>query len=151
LYIQYQSDINLGPQENAMLMTLLVTFVFHVASGVFWAGSTFAMARTGAASADKLIRPQMGAAVVVVITGGILWHLLHPSSFGRQEDVLAVGALAAVVAAGVQGVLCGRALRQLARGDGNDPEARARVAIGHRIASGLLAVTVICMAAARYI
>jgi hypothetical protein len=72
-------------RENAVQITLLVTFVLHVASGVFWAGSTFALARTGAASADKLFRPQMGAAAAVVITGGALWHLLHPSGFGSQE------------------------------------------------------------------
>jgi len=134
-----------------MPITLAVTFVLHVASGVFWAGSTFALARTGAASADKLFRPQMGAAVAVVITGGALWHLLHPLGFGGQEQVLALGALAALLAAGVQGALCGPALRELARADGNDVRTQARVELGHRIAAGLLVLTVLCMAAARYV
>jgi hypothetical protein len=132
-------------------MTLLVMFVFHVASGVFWAGSTFALARTEAASADKLFRPQMGAAIVVVITGGVLWHLLRPLGLGSQERVLALGALAALLAGGVQGALCGSALRKLARADGNDALSQARVALGHRIAAGLLVLTVLCMAAARYV
>jgi hypothetical protein len=132
-------------------ITLLVTFVLHIAFGVFWAGSTFALARTGAASADKLFRPQMSAAVVVIITGGVLWHLLHPLVFGSQEQVLALGALAALLAASVQGALCGAALRQLARADGNDVRSQAQVALGQRIAAGLLVVTVLCMAAARYV
>jgi hypothetical protein len=131
-----------------MQTTLLVTLVLHVLSGVFWAGSTFALARTGALGADQLFRPQMGAAVVAVVTGAVLWHLLHPSVFGTSEQVLAVGALGAVVAAGVQGALCGPALRQLRRGA--DAQSQARVAHGHRVAAGFLALTVICMAAARY-
>jgi hypothetical protein len=133
-----------------MQITLLVTFVLHLLSGVFWAGSTFALARTGAATADQLFRPQMGAAVVVFITGGVLWHLLHPSGFSATELVLALGALGALLAAGVQGAVCGPALRQLARSGGTDSQAKTRVVLGHRIAAALLALTVICMAAARY-
>jgi len=129
---------------------LLVIVVLHILSGVFWAGSTLALARTGAASADQLFRPQMGAGGVAVITGGVLWHLLHPSAFSTMEQVLALGALAAVLAAGVQGALCGRALRQLARNGEKDTQSKAQVALGHRIAAALLALTVICMAAARY-
>ena len=134
-----------------MQIKLIVTLVLHLLSGVFWAGSTFALARTGAASAKQLFKQQMGAAVVAAATGGYLWHLLHPSSFGIQEGVLALGALCAIVAAGVQGALCGPALRQLARVDDRDMRLRVRVALGQRLAAGLLALTVICMAAARYI
>ena len=65
------------------------------------------------------------------MTGGLLWHLVHSGSPGRTEYILLVGAVAALIAAGVQG-LSGR-----------------RVA-AQRIAAVLLAVTVICMAAARY-
>jgi hypothetical protein len=127
-----------------------VTLVLHLLSGVFWAGSTFALARTGAATADQLFRPQMGAAAMALITGAVLWHLLHPSGLGSMEQVLAVGALGAVLAAGVQGALCGPALRQLRSLGGRDTRLQARVALGHRIAAGLLALTIICMAAARY-
>ena len=55
-----------------MQIILLLIWVLHILSGVFWAGSTFALARTGATTADQLFRPQMGAAVVAVITGGVL-------------------------------------------------------------------------------
>ena len=133
-----------------MQITLLVTLVLHILSGVFWAGSTFALARTGAATAGQLFRPQMGAAVVAVITGGVLWHLLHPSGFSTMEQVLALGAFGAVLAAGAQGALCGRGLRQLARSGEKDAQSKAQVALGHRIAAALLGLTVICMAAARY-
>jgi hypothetical protein len=133
-----------------MQTTLLVTSVLHVLSGVFWAGSTFALARTGAAGAAQLFRPQMGAATVAVITGGVLWHLLHPSGFGTTERILALGALAAVLAAGAQGALCGRALRQLARSDATNAQSMVLMTLGNRIAAALLALTVICMAAARY-
>jgi F0F1-type ATP synthase membrane subunit c/vacuolar-type H+-ATPase subunit K len=140
----------MSKENTAMQITLLVTSVLHILSGVFWAGSTFALARTGAGGADQLFRPQMGAALVAVITGGVLWHLLHPSSFGTPEQVLALGALAAVLAAGVQGALCGRALRELARNSEKDAHSKTQVALGHRIAAALLVLTVICMAAARY-
>jgi hypothetical protein len=133
-----------------MQTTLLVIQALHILSGVFWAGSTFALARSRAASADELFRPQMGAAVVAVITGGGLWHLLHPSGFGAQEQVLALGALAAVLAAGVQGALCGPALRQLAKASGTSMRLQGQVTLGQSIAAGLLALTVICMATARY-
>jgi hypothetical protein len=133
-----------------MQITLLVTLVLHILSGVFWAGSTFALARTGAATADQLFRPQMGAAAVALTTGGVLWHLLHPSGFSTTEQVLALGTLGAVIAAGTQGAVCGPALRRLARAGGKDARSETQMALGQRIAAGLLALTVICMAAARY-
>ena len=134
-----------------MQAILLVSLVLHILSGVFWAGSTFALARTGAVAADQLFRPQMGAAVVAIITGGVLWHLLHPSGFSTTEQVLALGAVGAVLAAGAQGGLCGPALRRLARVDGKDARSQTQMALGQRIAAALLALTVICMAAARYL
>jgi hypothetical protein len=135
-----------------MESTLLVTQVLHVLSGVFWAGSTFALARSRAASAGELFRPQMGAATVAVISGGVLWYLLHsPGSGGLQERILGLGMLAAVLAAGVQGALCGSALRQLAAVGGSTKRSQGRVILGHQIAAGLLALTVICMASSRYV
>ena len=131
-----------------MQSTLLATSVLHILSGVFWAGSTFAVARTGSVSADRLFRPQMGAAAVAIVTGGVLWYLVHRSGFGAQERILALGAVAAVLAAAAQAALCGSALLQIEGAGGTRPQ--ARVALGHRIAAGLLGLTVICMAAARY-
>jgi hypothetical protein len=141
----------LSKDSNVMRTALLVILVFHILSGVFWAGSTFALARTGGASADRLFRPQMGAAVVAVITGALLWYLLHASGFGPQERVLALGALAAVAAACIQGAWCGAALHQLASTAGYNARSQGRITLGHQIAAALLALTVICMAAARYV
>jgi hypothetical protein len=148
MYIQISTT---NQQENANADYVACDVCAPSSVRRFWAGSTFALARTGATSADKLFRPQMGAAVVVAITGGVLWHLLHPLVFGSQEQALALGALAALLAASVQGALCGPALRQLTRADGNDVRSQAQVALGQRIAAGLLVVTVLCMAAARYV
>src|SRR5215467_947734 len=133
-----------------MRITLLLTLTLHLLSGVFWAGSTFAMARTAAASADRLFWPQIGAAAVAIITGGYMWHLLHPS-FGAQEQVLALGALSAILAVSAQAALCGPALQQLKRADDKGGHLQARVALGQRVVAGLLALTVICMAVARHI
>src|SRR5262245_4373484 len=87
-----------------MQAVIIATIVFHVLSGVFWAGSTVTLARIGGAGAEKLFRPQMGAATVAVMTGALLWHLLHAGTPGKTEYILAVGAVSAILAAGVQGV-----------------------------------------------
>ena len=134
-----------------MRITLIIALVLHVLSGVFWAGSTFALVRTGGNQADQFFRPQMVAATVAVVTGALLWFLLHRGESGTPGHILAVGAVSAIIAAGVQGMTGGRALLQLAiAGAAEASELRERVATGQRIAAGLLAVTVICMAAARY-
>ena len=117
-----------------MPTVIIVTAVLHVLTGVFWAGTTFVLARGGDAQAGPLFRPQMGAAVIAVITGGLLWYFLHRASEGMQEHVLGIGAIFAIVAAGVQGMT-----------------ARRRAATGQRIAAGLLTVTIACMAASRYV
>ena len=131
-----------------MRATLIVTLVLHFLSGVFWAGTTFALARTGANQTDQFFRPQMGAAVIVVATGGLLWYLVHPGSFGTTEQILAVGVFCAFVAAGVQG---GSALRKLSiGGESEASRLRHRVATGQRVAAAFLMLTVTCMAVARY-
>jgi hypothetical protein len=134
-----------------MRATLIVTLVLHFLSGVFWAGTTFAFARTGANQTDQFFRPQMGAAVIVVATGGLLWYLVHPWSFGTTEQILAVGVFCAFVAAGVQGVSGGSALRKLSiAGESEASRLRHRVATGQRVAAAFLMITVTCMAVARY-
>src|ERR1700730_9241943 len=132
-----------------MRATLIVTLVLHILSGVFWAGTTFALARTGANQTDQFFRPQMGAAVIVVATGGLLWYLVHPGSFGTTEQILAVGVFCAFVAAGVMSG--GSALRKLSIADESEASRlRHRVAIGQRVAAAFLMITVTCMAVARY-
>jgi hypothetical protein len=98
-----------------MQTTLIIVISLHVLAGVLWAGTSFTLARTGGAAAERLFRPQMGAAVIAVLTGGYLWHLLHEGGFGTTEKVLALGALCAVAAAGVQGAMGAAATRKLAR------------------------------------
>ena len=133
-----------------MQITLPLTLALHLLASVFWAGSTFTLARTAAASADRLFWPQIVAAAGAIVTGGYPWYLLH-SSFGTQEQVLALGALCAILAVGAQVALCGPALQQLKPAEHKGGQLQARVTLGQRTAASLLALTVICMAVARYI
>jgi len=116
------------------MQTLLVVLIaLHILAGVFWAGSTFAVVRSGA-GAEALFRPQMGAATITVLAGMGLWGILHRGAMGPMEHMLALGALCAIAAAAVQGAT-----------------RRKNLLKGQRIAAGLLAVTVICMAIARFV
>jgi hypothetical protein len=113
---------------------IVVLIGLHVVTGVFWAGTTFALARSAIAGTQSIYRAQMGAATLAVLAGVTLWGLLHGGPPGPTERTLAIGALCAIAAAGVQG-----ALRKK-----NPLKAQ-------RIAAGLLVITVICMAIARYV
>jgi hypothetical protein len=130
-----------------MQEAIIVTAVLHVLSGVFWAGATFALAPTGGNQAHQLFRPQMGAAVIAVLTGAVLWFQFHRGLAGIQEQILGIGAVCALLAAGVQGASA-RATRLAAAGE---PKALSRLAVSQRIAAALLVITVACMAAARYV
>src|SRR5258708_39498529 len=99
-----------------MQIALIIAVSLHILSSVFWAGTSVTRAGTGGIGGEKLFRPQMGAAVIAVLTGGYLGHLVHAGNFGTAEHVLAVGALAALLAAGVQGAIGGRAVRSLRNG-----------------------------------
>ena len=46
------------------MITLMLAIAVHVLSGVFWAGTTFALARGQRLSAASLRKPQLGAAAV---------------------------------------------------------------------------------------
>jgi uncharacterized membrane protein len=134
-----------------MQIALITAVSLHILSSVFWAGTSFALARTGGIGGEKLFRPQMGAAVIAVLTGGYLGHLVHAGNFGTAEQVLAVGALAALLAAGVQGAIGGRAIRSLRNGTSDEARARSHIATAQRAAALLLAMTAVCMGAARYV
>src|SRR5437879_3987135 len=118
-----------------MQIALIIALSLHILSTVFWAGTSFALARTGGVGGEQLFRPQMGAAVIAVLTGGYLGHLVHGGTFGATEQVLAVGAVAAIVAAGVQGAVAGPAVRNLRSGKADEASARSRIATAQRIAA----------------
>jgi hypothetical protein len=158
MYIQFDKAASINKRSigrrrlSAMQATVVVALVLHVLSGVFWAGSTFALVRMGGNEALRLLRPQLGAAVVAILSGALLWFLLHRGGEGIAERVLGAGAVFAVIAAGVQAATGITGRRALA-GAGNLQTAgvEARALTGQRIAAACLAVTVICMAAFRYI
>jgi len=134
-----------------MQTALIVALSLHILSLVFWAGTSFALARTGGAGGELLFRPQMAAAVIAVLSGGYLGHLVHAGLFGTTEQVLIAGAVAALAAAGIQGAIGGRAIRSLRHGTSDEAGARSRIALAQRVAAVLLAVTAVCMVTARYI
>ncbi|TIT35104.1 MAG: hypothetical protein E5W65_14640 [Mesorhizobium sp.] len=133
-----------------MQYVYIVVIGLHVMAGVFWAGTTIAVARDPDIRAERFFRPQMGAAGLAFLTGLLLWYFFHEGAFGSMEKVLALGILTALIAAGVQGALVGSASRQLAGADAaTQTELRAKMTTGERIAGGLLVITVLCMATAK--
>jgi hypothetical protein len=115
-----------------MQILVILLLAIHVLAGVFWAGSTFALAHSRQAGARRLFGAQMAAATLSAAAGALLWGILHRGPPAGMEKTLAAGALCAVLAAGAQGAL--RKSPQLAQ----------------RIAAALLAITVVCMTVARY-
>ncbi len=129
----------------------IIAISLHALAAMFWAGTSFTLARIGGVGGEQLFRPQMGAAVIAVLTGAYLGHVAHAGAFDTAEQVLALGAFCAIVAAGVQGAIGGRAIRSLHSGTADEAGARRRIALAQRVAAGLLAVTAVCMVAARYL
>jgi hypothetical protein len=130
-----------------MQTLLTVLIVLHVLTGVFWAGSTFVLARTAGANAEHLALPQFGAAVMTVIVGIVVMALsLHGVPEVPSVRVLHIGAGCALLAAIVQGSALPAVRRlRVAQVDAASP-LRKRIAVSQRIAGALLAVTVVCMA-----
>lgn len=131
---------------------ILVVQALHVLPAVFWAGSAFVLARTGGAEAERLVPAQIGAMFVTIAAGGILWRLTRGAAFDETEKVLAAGAACAIFAALIQLFLALPAARSLKMLD--SPESapvRRKVARAERVASVLLAITIICMVATRYV
>ena len=126
-----------------MQILLIIIIAVHVLSSIFWAGSTFVLARSGGVGASAVFAPQISAAGISLLSGLSLWHLLHPGSLQRAEQILAAGAIAAVLALLVQIAMVRPGLRP--------GEASPRIAAGYRVSGVLLALTAICMAAARHI
>jgi hypothetical protein len=132
-----------------MQTILMIAVALHVLSGIFWAGSTFVLARVGGAGAVQLGRPQMGAAAVAILTGGILWRLVHAHAFQPQEQILALGAFCAIIAAAIQAAAA--AHTRVAHANTAQAPSVGSTTMPYRIAAALLTITVICMASARYV
>jgi hypothetical protein len=133
-----------------MQQILIAALSLHVLAATFWAGTTFALARTAGSGSERLFGPQTGAAAVAVLTGAYLWKVLHEGSLGTREHWLTVGAVCALVALAIQTVVAGGALRKLRRHESEDAAARSRIALAHRLAAVLLVVATLSMGAARY-
>jgi hypothetical protein len=118
-------------------LTLILAVSAHVLSAAAWAGFTFAIALTDLIG--RLMGPQLGAAAPAVATGGWFWSPTHGAALAA--GVVALLALTAQAAAAVLSV------RALAR-----PAAPPQPAlIGQRVSTGLIALTLIAMASARYV
>jgi len=126
-----------------MQVLLIITIAVHLLSSVFWAGSTFVLARNGGQGAANLLRPQIGAASLSILSGLLLGYLLHQGSFELTEKILAAGAAAGLLAFLIQLVAVRSALRSA--------DAGQRLGAAYRASAALLAVTVICMAVSRYV
>jgi len=130
-----------------MRILLELTLGLHMAGAAFWLLTSLVLGFGQPAEASvRLFRPQMVAATVAVFSGGGLWSLLHPGGFGRQEMVLAAGAVLAIAAAGVQGAMVGGPVRRLP-----DPAAASKVVRGQKIAAVLLALALACMLIVRHV
>ena len=134
-----------------MQTALVIALSLHVLSSVFWAGSSFALARTGGAGGEQLVFPQLGAATIAILTGAYLGHAAHDGSFGTTEQVLVFGAGCALIAVVVQAAIGPRAVIALRRGTSDLADVQSRIATAQRMAAALLGITALCMGAARYI
>lgn len=130
-----------------MSIALILTLGVHMAAALFWLLSSLVLGWNGHPAASKpLFRPQMIGATLAVFSGGGLWQLLHASVFGPREIALAFGAILALAAAGVQGALVGANVRRLP-----DTTAAAKIVLGQKLATGLLAAALLGMLAERYV
>lgn len=131
-----------------MQLALMTAVSIHLLAGVFWAGTSFAVARTGGLGGERLFAPQIIAALLAVLSGAYLWKALHEGSFGPMERILGLGAVSAIFALLVQLALIRPALRALRESAAHD--ARRRLMAGNRAVAALLALAALAMAAARY-
>lgn len=137
-----------------MQQILILAISTHVLAAVFWAGSTFTVARTGTGSIDRLFVPQVAAAIVAIASGGYLWQTLHGHVLGPAEMVLGAGAISGILAGLLQVAFTGPALLRARRRGGATTGTTAlepKVLLAQRLAAVLLALAVICMAAARFV
>lgn len=80
-----------------MQYVYIIVLGLHVLAGVFWAGTTIAVARDPEIRIERFFRPQMRAAGMVFLTGALLWYFFHGGYFGSMEMVLALGIATALL------------------------------------------------------
>ena len=131
-------------------MLIAVTVIIHAVAAIFWMGSSGMIGRNGGLGAETLFPRQMGAALIVLLTGGFLWSQLHMGGIGVYEWVLGGGAILAIIAAGIQVAVVGTSLRKLKAID-DAAAARKAVAGANRIAVVLLGLCFVCMIVARFV
>lgn len=129
-----------------MQWIVIALIVLHVVTGVFWAGSSFVLARTGGQLAEKLAFPQFRAGFATLCMGMATWFLALrglPPTPGFH--VLGMGAACAVLALIVQATAL-PAVKTLKAGQGDPSPLRRRVMITQRVAAVFLLLTVLAMA-----
>lgn len=129
-----------------MQWIVIVLIVLHVVTGVFWAGTSFVLARTGGLLVEKLAFPQVGAGVATLCMGLATWLLALrglPPTPGFH--VLGMGAACALLALIVQASAL-PAVKTLKVAQGGASPQQRRVLISQRVAAGLLLLTVLAMA-----
>ena len=129
---------------------LIILVAVHAMSGVFWAGSSGALANLKGANAETLFPFQMGSAGGAIVTGGLLFGIYRGFSGSTSDQVLLVGIVAALIAAVAQGIIGSQARSKLLKSPGDEATLRPRLALANRIAAGLLAITVAAMVVAKY-
>jgi len=134
-----------------MPVTVIAVLSVHVLVAVFWAGSTFSLARLAGLGGEKFVFPQLGAATVAILTGGYLFATMHAGSFSLAEQILMAGVACAVAAVIIQGAIGIPTLRRFQSGRLDVEHVRARIGKAQRAAAGLLAITVITMVVTRYV
>jgi hypothetical protein len=122
-----------------------VILLLHIVAALFWLGSSYMVAQRKGRGAERQYKFQMIAATVTVLAGGYLWPKLHPLGIGKGEVVLGIGALCAVAAAGLQGMMVGAPLRKMRAGALSEDAGYAKIRTGYRWSTVLLAVALLAM------
>ncbi len=139
-----------------MAVWSIILITLHAVPGVFWAGSTFAIARSPLTLSDRVLgRAQAGAAGITILAGVILWGINHAHAPGPKEWILTVGVFCAVAAVVIQHAIAWPAYGRLSK-QADIPFAEAAadrksVVAGQRVSAALLVVTVIAMVSWRYV
>jgi hypothetical protein len=125
-----------------MSFLLPVLLVLHVLPAAFWFGATGVLSNLGIKGATLPLRgPQLGSSTAAIVFGAALWWLLHRGSWGPSEQVLAAGALAAILAAMIQQFVAWPAAKT----------APARFAAAQRASAVLVILALVAMVIFRFV